>query len=543
MDTQKNTTRICLGLILATAFLLRFIGLGSDELLFDEGLYSFRSIGWLDYLESPYQTTPVQWLSDKTDLPGWLKLSFHDHPPLFFLIQKISFGLFDDSLLASRLPSVIFGVASTYLFYLILCQLFTKTKTPANQGLTLIGMFLVSVNFAHISVSRMAMMESVLFFFILLNIYYFLKLLENSKHWLGFGITLGLAFLTKYIAIFLIPAYFIFLLMSKRDLLKNLRFYHSLVIAVLIFSPVVIYNIQSYKTFGHFDLQLAYILKQKTPWPVNEFGGKTQEPFSKIWENLSAVFSIPFLIASAAGIGLTVWKKELRKKLLLMLLVSLFVTLLLTQTGSAIRFVSLYIIPFIFFISALFVYLWEKKSKIALVILILFATQEMFFTVKNVFINPPDYGVAKLDRYSESVLGKGRSETVPAHPNPHLNKVIQKHAAERPVTLEPTGLIYDDDIATGPMLWLFSRRQYYHAIPVMTSSKFQENLKNNPDMFKGLTLYFIKTEPAAPTNPIRQTDYAKQVEELLVSQNQKPAVVITTRYHQPAFKVYKFSLQ
>lgn len=539
---QKNTTKIWLGLILAIAFMLRFWGLGLGELVFDEGLYGFRSIGWLDYLESSYQTTPVQWLSDKTDLPGWLKLSFHDHPPLFFLIQKISFGLFDDSLLASRLPSVIFGVASTYLFYLILCQLFTKTKTPANQGLTLIGMFLVSVNFAHISVSRMAMMESVLFFFILLNIYYFLKLLENSKHWLGFGITLGLAFLTKYIAAFLLPVYFVFLIMRRRDVLKKKEIWLAALLALIIFSPVILYNILSYKTFGHFDLQLAYIFKQNTPWSGNGIWGKNQEPFSVIAENLPLIFSRPFIAAALAGFILALFKIKKQPQNWLMLLVLLFSILLLVFTGAAIRFTSLLVIPMAYFAALFFTYLWPRSPKIIPAILLLFVANELFFTINRVFINPPDYGVVKLDRYFDSILGDGRSEAIPTHPT-YLNEVIQKYAAERPVTLEPTGLIYDDDIATGPMLWLFSRRQYYHAIPVMTSSKFQESLKNNPDMFRGLTLYFIKAEAAAPTNPIRQTDYAKQVEELLVSQNQKPAVVITTRYHQPAFRVYKFSLK
>ena len=108
--------------------------------------------------------------------------------------------------------------------------------------------------------------------------------------------------LTKYIAIFLIPTYLVYLLIFRRDLFKNSKIYLALVLAIIIFSPVIVYNIYSYKTFGHFDLQLAYVLKQKTPWLVSAFGGKTQDPFSKIGENVPGIFSTPFLTMVLIGL-------------------------------------------------------------------------------------------------------------------------------------------------------------------------------------------------------------------------------------------------
>ena len=117
----KNRTIIIA--IVALAGILRLWGLGSAELVFDESFYSFRSIGWLDYLESPYQTTPIQWFApsavEGSILPKWLNLSFHDHPPLFLWFKKIFFNLFGNSLFVSRLPSAIFGIGFVYLIYLI----------------------------------------------------------------------------------------------------------------------------------------------------------------------------------------------------------------------------------------------------------------------------------------------------------------------------------------------------------------------------------------------------------------------------------------
>ncbi|MEK7609331.1 MAG: hypothetical protein AAB476_02530, partial [Patescibacteria group bacterium] len=134
---------------------------------------------------------------------------------------------------------------------------------------------------------------------------------------------------------------------------------------------------------------------------------------------------------------------------------------------------------------------------------------------------------------------------IPTHPNPYLDKIIQKYAAETPVKLtQPTGIIYDDDLATGPMLWLFSRRQYYHAIPIMKSSQFQEMTENKTiGQLKNFDLYFVKTETASPVNPIRATDYAEQIEELLTADGQKPVEIIKNGSAETAFKVYKFSVQ
>ena len=170
----KWKTLWILAFILLIGAVLRFLGLGSSELLFDEGLYALRSIGYLDYLDAAAQPTPVEWLANQ-DLPWWTSLSFHDHPPLIFLIQHLSFKLFGDSLFAARLPSAIFGILSILLVYLIALRITNLNKLRIPNSFALIAAALFSISFAAVGVSRLAMMESVLFFFILLNIYFFLR--------------------------------------------------------------------------------------------------------------------------------------------------------------------------------------------------------------------------------------------------------------------------------------------------------------------------------------------------------------------------------
>ena len=104
--------------IAALGAVLRLWNLDTAELTFDEGLDAFRSVGYLDYLESPAQPTPVQWFADR-ELPWWTALSFHDHPPLVFLVQHATTAIFGDTLFAARIPSALAGIAAIILFFFI----------------------------------------------------------------------------------------------------------------------------------------------------------------------------------------------------------------------------------------------------------------------------------------------------------------------------------------------------------------------------------------------------------------------------------------
>ena len=123
----KNNQRIIIVaiIILLVGIFFRFWNLSSDELTFDEGIYAFRSIGYLDYLENPAQVTPIQMFADKV-APEWLSLSFHDAPPLFFFVSHVFFSLFGDSILVGRLPSALSGIGVIVLLFFIVKLLFEK---------------------------------------------------------------------------------------------------------------------------------------------------------------------------------------------------------------------------------------------------------------------------------------------------------------------------------------------------------------------------------------------------------------------------------
>ena len=257
MTARSSDVKI-LGSILVVAIILaaaifRFYGLGTAEIFHDEGFYAFRSIGYIDYLQNADQTTPMQWFS-KTALPWWTNFSFHDHPPVFFLIQHLSTAILGDTLFSVRLPSVLAGLLAVWFIYLITRKIFEN-----NEWAGLLAALLLAVNHIHIWISRSSLMESTLIALILLNIYIFLCLCcppegglsmrekDRKKYWFLFGLTLGLAFLTKYTAAFLLPAYFIFLLVCRRNILKEKWLYFSPGLVARLFSPVVINKYNIYK--------------------------------------------------------------------------------------------------------------------------------------------------------------------------------------------------------------------------------------------------------------------------------------------------------
>jgi len=548
MFRMAGGSRIKLWLVSAifVGAVLRLWNLGSGELLFDEGLYAFRSIGYLDYLESPSQLTPIQLFLD-APLPKWTYLSFHDHPPLFFLIQHWFFGLFEDSLFVARLPSALAGIISLFLFFLIFQKLLSKFNLENSELGAVLGVLIAGVSFSHIALSRLSMMESALFLLILINIYFFLRFLEApKKHWLFFGLTLGLAFLAKYTATFLIPSYFIFLIIADRQFFKNKYLYFSLLIAAILFLPVIIYNLYFYGSFGHFDLQFSYFFGQVVPEWQGESSGKTQEPFSAILSNITAIYSIPFLLLAIAGMAATFFTQSSFRWLMPLMLI--FITLMLIGVGSAIRFVSFYLIPGIFFVALALLFIFNRArapriKKAAGVLIAGFFIYESFLTVNAVFINPPDYGIVKLDNYLESIFGGARPETAPRHPNPHLDQIIQKYAVGYPNTLGKIGIIYDDSISTPARLWLFSRRQYYQGIPIMPASSFAEIIESGgKDNFSGLTLYFIKAGPGTTIRPI-SFSYAEQIEVNLKKSGAAPELQLKDFYGQEAFSVYRFSFK
>jgi 4-amino-4-deoxy-L-arabinose transferase-like glycosyltransferase len=550
----KITKKQILIAILIAAAILRFWSLGSTEIFHDEGFYAFRSIGYVDYLQNNEQTTPIQWLavsSPNGSLPFWTSLSFHDHPPFFFFIQHLFFKIFGDSIFVARLPSALAGLASVWLVFL-LGKKFFRNEWPA-----LLAAGFLAVNSIHIWISRNSLIEALLIFLILFNIYLFFRALENAKYWKWWGLILGVVFLTKYTGFFLIPVYAVYLAIesiwgSRASVLKDWRFYASLGLALLIFSPVIIYNFFLWKTTGHFDLQFAYLFGQKTPeWRASI--GKVQEPFKNILLNLSTMYSWPSLLAVLGGIIFAFYwiykfyrtdKSNWTYSVFGLLAIG-FLTLMLVPVGSAFRFISLYAPFFAFFMVLFWMALWAKiNQNLFKILLALFIAYEVFFAVSGIFVEYPDLGVRKLDQYLDKVLPAGRSPAVPRSPNPHLDKIIQQYASQYAPADHPFMVVYDENLTLTERLWLYTRRTFYHGIPTLTTGIFRNLLQSRGlEAFKNYEIYFVRATENTALNEFLSLPDAAELEGFLGKEFKiGPEKVIYGHGNLPMFRIYKILL-
>ena len=116
------------------------------------------------------------------------------HPPLGKWLIGIGIKLFGNNEFGWRSSSALFGSASVLLIYLIAKRLFKS------EFLALTAALLMAVDGLSLVMSRVALLDIFLMFFILLTFYFLLK--EN--YWLS-GMAIGLGLSTKWSAAFLIP--------------------------------------------------------------------------------------------------------------------------------------------------------------------------------------------------------------------------------------------------------------------------------------------------------------------------------------------------
>ena len=186
----RPSPRLILGLILLLTALIRFWNLGTpDKLVFDEVYYVD---GAKDYLTNGVETTKGA-------------AEFVVHPPVGKWLIALGIQILGDSPAGWRLSAAIFGTFSILLIYFVALRLFSS------QFLALVSAGLMSVDGLHLVMSRTALLDIFLMFFLLAA---FLALL-HERHIVA-ALLLGLALGTKWSAIYFIAAILIYLLVINR---------------------------------------------------------------------------------------------------------------------------------------------------------------------------------------------------------------------------------------------------------------------------------------------------------------------------------------
>ncbi|MEN9292960.1 MAG: hypothetical protein RL288_756 [Actinomycetota bacterium] len=185
--------------ILLFSALTRFINLGRPaELVFDEVYYVD---GAKDYLAHGVEL-------DKG------AAEFIVHPPVGKWAIALGIKVFGDNPFGWRFTAALIGTVSILLVYLIAKQLFKS------EFISVVAAALMALDGLHLVMSRTALLDIFLSFFILLVFY----LLIKEKLWWA-GVVFGLALGTKWSAIYVLAAVGIYLLIaSRRYLLTPIQF-------------------------------------------------------------------------------------------------------------------------------------------------------------------------------------------------------------------------------------------------------------------------------------------------------------------------------
>lgn len=214
---KLKTEKFSLFLILLAGLLLRLLAAQGRVFWFDE------AITWSIAKQNLLQMTVAIVGGD-------------NHPPLYYLLLHFWLKL-NDSEIFLRFPSIIFGLISIYLTYLI-------GKKIINERVGIFSAAITSFSPLHIYFSGETRMYSLWTMLIMFGFYQFLKLLQKPKtiHYILFTLWSLLALYTHYFTIFFLLALNLFLILNRKKnqkILKNLIVLE--IVIIFLFSPWLIF--------------------------------------------------------------------------------------------------------------------------------------------------------------------------------------------------------------------------------------------------------------------------------------------------------------
>ncbi len=559
---MKTYILLCIGIIFFAGF-FRLYHLQYGDPIGDEADYGFRSIGYLDYESSPYHSTPLEWFP--TDqAPAWLKLSFHDAPPLFFFVQHVSFRAFGTNTFALRFPSAVFGIGTVVLTIILATLLYNK---PVG---ILAGIFLALSSNA-IYVSRVGHLESMTIFFILLTIVLYRLALHNRTYFIPMGVALGLGLMTKYTAVIALILILCNALFFFRRIFRDKLFWIGILFAGLIFSPVIVYNIMLYINFGHFDYALMNLIGPiPEVWnfnPGREIGTIPERIRSFIpqmfWSGswiiiLTTYFSLGYIFVRLLQHPRTVFQRHRFILISYILLISYVIVL-----GPAPRFLAM-LKPFfamasgVVFYRLLFQTSTKRPAELSIIVIILlsivynsntFLAPEpighQYLTFSPVHYNQEDLGYTALDNYFRKEFN-GR---IPALTRKQQHEFLDKIAAEwvqeklqQNYSFYPAVIVYDPLMQPQATLFVLGRRLTYRGWPVMSVDRFAELQKKTGGVPNGTTFYYIGLNPGAyiKTRFMKPFDDKGQHLELRLTELGIKPQIIVDQSGKPSFQIYKW---
>ncbi len=176
-----------------------------------------------------------------------LDLSYYSKPPMVAYLNFISTHILGNTELGVRINAVL-------LAFLLSLATYFFAKKVFNEEVALVASTLPNF-FVGLSINAVIFTtDSPLIFFWGLSLIALYFAVEGNKLYLWFlvGLFAGLAFLSKYPAVFLLPLGILYVFFVKPELLKDLKIYSSVAVAFIISLPVLYWNFKhSFISFRH----------------------------------------------------------------------------------------------------------------------------------------------------------------------------------------------------------------------------------------------------------------------------------------------------
>ena len=168
-----------------------------------------------------------------------LDIGYLDHPPMVAWMIALSTGLFGDSEFAVRLPAILCWLAVAYFMYRWTKELFGKTSACLVLMLLAIFPFYFLTGFLMTPDAPLCAAWAGCLWYLTQAL-----LGAHRSAWLGVGVCAGLGMLSKYTIALLGPAALVFIILDarSRQWLSRREPYLAILIATLLFSPVLVWN-------------------------------------------------------------------------------------------------------------------------------------------------------------------------------------------------------------------------------------------------------------------------------------------------------------
>mgnify|MGYP001560226012 FL=1 len=460
------------------------------------------------------------------------KLQIMDEAPIWFFLTDLIYKIFEVNMFSARFLSILFGSLSILVIYLIGKELF-------NKRVALFASFLLTFSAYHI-IMTLAEMDIAMTFFFLLSMYFLIKALKTNKNklFLLSWIFLGIAILTKTIALMFIPAYVIFLiyynLKNKSEVKVSKKLFKTIFIfAIVIFVmviPILTFNYLLYKDKGIGDLQFSRFLglgkdtyasieATLKPFRVNDLFLSYNGRRPGLLDGISFYYVFDFVLFILAIFGLIIIFNRNKTFSLLLLLIFLFPFIFLSGT-SLLPYHFAFGIPIFALLAANTLdFIIEKTKKIRiktkiityLLLILILVSSILFINKQGVFSGKSE--VTNIMSYNKDN--------------------IENDAL----------VIVDTRIYRGRIVFMFNDKHYLEA------SQFNDAvgaLKQSPQQETSIKTYFIEciTDDCGWGTIAQQPDLNQSMEDLtdFFKNNSQSQVILTNTYNEPYFNVYQTNL-